>query len=394
MANKQNKITIGTVGAGYAAHLHSGGFKKVSGVEIRLKTICDVDEKRVKKTCEDLGFEGYCTDFDQMLKDDEIDVIDICTPPFNHVELAKKALAAGKNVFCEKPMTGYYGKPGDPEPIGKKVSKKQMYEAVMAELDSLVPVLEKSGKQFMYGQNLVYCPAVQRAAEVIEHKKSKILLMISEISMKGSTTPVAGQWNKMGGGILARNGVHPISMILTLKAREAAARGETITLKSVNCDWGTTTYCLGEEEKQHIKARPQDVEDNATLTITFSDGTKALVIASDTVLGGTTQSIRVCANNVNMHCHIVPSGAMQSYMLDEDGMEDVVLGEMLPTNIGWQQVLVSDEVARGFSNEFQDFCECAVTGRKPLSGIQMAYDVCKVLYAAYWSAEEGRRIDF
>ena len=40
--NKQVKpVVIGTIGAGYAAHLHGNGYEKVSGVPIRLKTVCD-----------------------------------------------------------------------------------------------------------------------------------------------------------------------------------------------------------------------------------------------------------------------------------------------------------------------------------------------------------------
>ena len=42
--NKQVKpVVIGTIGAGYAAHLHGNGYEKVSGVPIRLKTVCDLN---------------------------------------------------------------------------------------------------------------------------------------------------------------------------------------------------------------------------------------------------------------------------------------------------------------------------------------------------------------
>ncbi len=84
---------------------------------------------------------------------------------------------------------------------------------------------------------------------------------------------------------------------------------------------------------------------------------------------------------------------MRSYMLDENGLENVVLGEMLPIKTGWQDVFVVDEILRGYTDEFQDFAECVLTGRQPQSDFKLAYDTTKLLYAAYWSAAEGKRIE-
>lgn len=150
---------------------------------------------------------------------------------------------------------------------------------------------------------------------------------------------------------------------------------------------------MTDDEKRHIAARPEDVEDVATMTVTFTDGTMALVIAGDVCLGGTTNYVNVYANDATLVCNITPPGAMRSYMLDENGLDSVVLGEMLPMKTGWQDVFVVDEILRGYTDEFQDFAECVLTGRKPQSDFQLAYDTTKLLYAAYWSAKEGRRID-
>ena len=105
-------VTVGTVGAGYAARLHGNGYARVSGIQVRLKTICDVNLELAKSVQQQYGYEQAISDFDQMLADPEIDVIDIVTPPFLHCAMAIKALKAGKHVICEKPLTGYFGKPG------------------------------------------------------------------------------------------------------------------------------------------------------------------------------------------------------------------------------------------------------------------------------------------
>ena len=393
MNNETKTVVVGTLGAGYAARLHGNGYKKVSGVRVRLKTICDLNTDLARQVQEEFGYEQITADFQEMLADPEIDVIDIVTPPFVHIPMAIQAMRAGKHVICEKPLTGYFGKKGE-ENVGKTTPKAFMYQEVLRSMDELKAVVEETGKKFMYAENFVYATPIQRSAQLVRAKKSKILFLQGFVGLKGSSSPVAGLWNKTGGGQLVRNGTHPLSGMLWLKQQEAQARGETITAKSVSADVGTTTACLTEHEHRHISARPQDVEDYAAVTVTFSDGTKCLTIASDTVLGGTQNTVDVFCNDSALRCQITPPDLLNTYFLDEDGLEDVVLGEMLPSKLGWNGAFVSDEVIRGYMGELQDFMEAVAYDREPASGFDLAYETAKIMYAAYQSAEEGRRIDF
>ncbi len=365
--------------------------KKVSGVNVRLKTVCDLNTELAKKIQDAYGYEQICSDYHDMLADPEIDVIDIVLPPFLHTRVAKEAIEAGKHVICEKPLTGYFGERGQ-ENIGKTVPKSEMYKACVKEMDELRPVVEASDCKFMYAENFVYATPVQKAAEIIRAKKSKLLFMKGEESLKGSSSALAGYWNKTGGGSLVRTGSHPLAGMLWLKSQEAAARGEKITVKEISCDVGNATACLTEEEHRHIAARPQDVEDYSVVSITFSDGTKALCIASDTVLGGTKNYIEVYANNAVLNCNITPTDILNTYFLDEEGMDDVYLSEMLPAKLGWNKAFVSDEIIRGYMGEMQDFMECVAYDREPASNFELAYETTRVMYAAYQAAEEGRRI--
>ena len=393
MNNETKTVVVGTLGAGYAARLHGNGYKKVSGVRVRLKTICDLNTDLARQVQEEFGYEQITADFQEMLADPEIDVIDIVAPPVVHIPMAIQAMRAGKHVICEKPLTGYFGKKGE-ENVGKTTPKAFMYQEVLRSMDELKAVVEETGKKFMYAENFVYATPIQRSAQLVRAKKSKILFLQGFVGLKGSSSPVAGLWNKTGGGQLVRNGTHPLSGMLWLKQQEAQARGETITVKSVSADVGTTTACLTEHEHRHISARPQDVEDYAAVTVTFSDGTKCLTIASDTVLGGTQNTVDVFCNDSALRCQITPPDLLNTYFLDEDGLEDVVLGEMLPSKLGWNGAFVSDEVIRGYMGELQDFMEAVAYDREPASGFDLAYETAKIMYAAYQSAEEGRRIDF
>ena len=63
-------------------------------------------------------------------------------------------------------------------------------------------------------------------------------------------------------------------------------QNKEIRVKSVLADMGCVTPSLTEYEHRHISARPKDVEDSGTVILTFSDGSKAVVMANDTLLGG------------------------------------------------------------------------------------------------------------
>lgn len=390
----KKEVKLGMVGAGYAAQLHCNGYARVSGVDVKLHTICDSDEKRGLSIKEKYGFEYWQSDFDEMLKNPEIDIVDICTPPMIHKAMIIKSLKAGKNVFCEKPLLGYFGQPGDEIPIGKTVSKEKMYQFVLTELDELKEAVETSGKYLAYAENYVYAPSVQKSLEIMQAKKSRILFMKGEESLRGSSSALAGEWSGTGGGSLIRVGCHPLGGILYLKQAEAKYRGANIKMESIIADMGQITLHLKEEEKSYHTIRPNDVEDFANLTITFTDGSKAVILASDVVLGGTKNYVEIYANNGTFMCNLTPTDSLNVYMMDDVGMEGISFSEMLPSARGWNKAFVADEILRGYTDELKDFVESVAYNKEPLSNFQVAYDTTKAMYAAYWSAETGKKIMF
>lgn len=385
-------ICLGMAGAGRAAELHMNALKCFGGFPVRLKRIIARREEQVEAMRARYGFEMGSTSFDDLLDDEEIDVIDICTPPYVHEEMIEKALRAGKHVICEKPLTGYFGAPDDIAPIGDTVSKAVMYKSVLKRLERLREIVSRSDKLFMYAENFIYAPAIVKAAEIIRAKKSRILFAKGEESLKGSSSPVAGEWSKTGGGTFIRTGAHPLSAILWLKQQEAQAHGKEIHVVSVLADMGRVTPALSEYEHRHLSAAPQDVEDIGTVILSFSDGSKAVVIANDTLLGGSKNYVELYCNDTAINCNLTMSNMMETYFLDEQGLDNVYISEMLPSKLGWNKPFLIDEIMRGYADEMKDFMECVRYGFAPRSGFEMAYLTAKVIYAAYMSAEIGHTV--
>ncbi|MEH2487829.1 Gfo/Idh/MocA family protein [Bradyrhizobium sp. AZCC 2230] len=385
------KIRVGLVGCGFVSELHMYAFRRVYGVDVEVAAVAARGDHVVEFAARH-NIPRVYRGFAELIADRALDVIDICTPPNLHAEMIVASMQAGKHVICEKPFAGYFGRNSDREPIGKHVPKALMYERVLEEMDATRAAIERTGKLFMYAEDWIYAPAVTKTAEILKATKDKILFMKGEESHSGSHAAHAAQWAMTGGGSLIRMGCHPLSAVLYLKQVEAKARGETIGVASVTGDVGNVTAGLKPEERTYIKANPVDVEDWGTLTVTFSDGTKATVFSGDMIMGGVRNLIETYTSGGSLFANITPNNHLMSYQTSEEKLAPVYITEKVDRKTGWQYVCLEEEWTRGYLQEIQDFMECAATGRQPLSDLALAYETIKVNYAGYWAAEEGRRV--
>ena len=385
------EVRVGLVGTGFVAELHMYAYKRVYGVGAEVVAAVSRSDQ-VEAFAKKHQIARTSRDYRALLADPAIDVVDICTPPALHAQMIVDAVRAGKHVICEKPFTGYFGRPGDPAPIGRKVPKAAMYEHVMAEMTELRAAIENSGKLFMYAEDWVYAPALAKTVEILNATGDKILFMKAEESHSGSHATHAAQWSMTGGGSLIRMGCHPLAAVLHLKRIEARARGETISVRDVTADVGNVAACLSPSERPFIKANPVDVEDWGMMTVTFTDGTKAVVLSGDMIMGGVRNLIETYTNSGSLFANITPNNQMTTYMTDESKLSGVYFTEKVDRKTGWQFVCLEEEWTRGYLQEIQDFMECVATGRQPLADLELACETTRVQYAAYWAAEEGRRI--
>lgn len=108
MAKKH--VNVGLIGYQFMGKAHSNAYRQVGRffpdlpVEVRMHTICGRNEQGVKKAKEQYGWDHYETDWRKVVENPDIDMIDVSTPGNTHAEIAIAAAAAGKAVFCEKPI--------------------------------------------------------------------------------------------------------------------------------------------------------------------------------------------------------------------------------------------------------------------------------------------------
>ncbi len=152
--SKKKPLNIGLVGYGFMGRTHSNGYKRVNDFfpdlahRPVLKAVCGRTEARTKAFAEQWGFESHETNWRKLIKRDDIDAIDICTPNDQHAKLAIAAAEAGKMVLCEKPLA--------------RTAK---------EANPMVAAVEKAGVHNTVWYNYRRVPAVTLAKQIVKSGK-------------------------------------------------------------------------------------------------------------------------------------------------------------------------------------------------------------------------------
>ena len=379
-------VRVGIVGARFAAKFHWDGLRRVYGVPLEIVGVTSKTAEARDAFARVKGIRAFET-FEELCA--AVDVIDLCTPPSSHEQLAIEALRAGKHVIIEKPLTGYYGAKADGF-NGRCFSKEQMLREATASCVRILDAARASGKRVCYAENWVYAPAIQKEREILAKTGGQVLWMLGEQSHSGSHSPYYGSWKFSGGGSLVGKGCHPLSAALYLKRVEGESRtGTPIRPRTVSARTHEITRLPGYRDEGFLRTAYEDIEDYSQIHIEFSDGTVADIFSSELVIGGVHNWMEIICNNHRTRCNLNPIDALETFNPREDIFRDVYVTEKIGTKQGWSHPAPDEAWQHGYPQEFQDFMESIFHDREPLSGIELARDTIATIYAGYLSAERG-----
>ena len=95
-------IRVGIVGCGRIAELHAMGYR--GREDARICAVCDVNKGHAEKAARAWGVEKIYTDYQRLLADPEIDLVELLVPHHLHASMTVQACMAGKHVSVQKPM--------------------------------------------------------------------------------------------------------------------------------------------------------------------------------------------------------------------------------------------------------------------------------------------------
>jgi predicted dehydrogenase len=106
---KKPKLRLGLIGSGFMGKTHVFGFAAAARVfdlpfEVEFRTLADISMSLAEPAAAALGFANASEDWRSLASDPDIDLVDVTAPNALHKEMALAAIAAGKHVYCEKPL--------------------------------------------------------------------------------------------------------------------------------------------------------------------------------------------------------------------------------------------------------------------------------------------------
>ncbi len=379
-------IRVGLVGARFAARFHWEGLRRVYGIPVDIVGVTSRSAATRNAFAQEKGIRSFDS-FEELCA--SVDVVDLCTPPSSHEELAVQALRRGKHVIIEKPLTGYFGT-GIQDFQGNRYSKEAMLREAVSSCARILAAATASGNRVCYAENWIYAPAMQKEREILAKSKGQVLWMLGEQSHSGSQSPYYGSWRFSGGGSMMGKACHPLSAALYLKRVEGEARdGSPIRPATISARTHEMTRLPTYRDEGFLRTAYEDVEDYAHLHVTFSDGTVADIFSTELVMGGVHNWLEVVANNHRTRCNLNPIDALETFNPREDILRDVYVTEKIGTKQGWTHPAPDEAWQHGYPQEFQDFMESICHGREPLSGMPLARDTIATIYAGYLSAERA-----
>ena len=191
------KLCIGLIGSGFMGKAHAFGYTTAARVfdlpyELEMRTIADINDEAAAKAAAALGFSGATSSWRSLVDDPEINVVNITAPNALHKEMALAAIAAGKHVYCEKPLA----------PLA--VDAREMAEAA-----------EAAGVKTQVGFNYLCNPMLGLAREMIVAGELGEIRgyrgVHAEDYMADSTGPFTFRHDPAGGGALADIGSHALA---------------------------------------------------------------------------------------------------------------------------------------------------------------------------------------
>ena len=388
--NRQT-VKSGIIGAGFSAGFHYESIQRISGTLPEVVGVFTEAGDDAREYADARGIRAFATREELF---EAVDLVHVCAPAAFHEELTVAALEAGKNVICEKPLTGYCGD-GSEDFNGETLSKELALEKALESIQRMLDAEKNSDGRIFYAENWVYAPAIQKEREIIEKTGAQILWMHGEEAHSGSHAYTYGFWKYSAGGVMIGKGCHPLGAALYLKRVEGIARdGKPIHPKNVTARTHALTRMPTFRDDGHIRNNYHDIDDFSMMHVEFEDGCIATIIASDIILGGIHNWLEVAANNHRTVCNINPNTAMQTYNPVDENFKDIYVVEKTGTKQGWSSPSPNEDWFTGYPQEMEAFYRAAVTGEPVESDSNLAANTISTIYSAYVSAErKGAAVD-
>jgi len=379
--SKISEIGIGMLGYAFMGKSHSHAWRDIPlffwppPAIPKLVVIYGRRESAVKEAMIRYGYKRYTTDWREVVKDPEVEILDNCLPNYMHKEPCIEAIENGKHVVCEKPLAR------------DAKEAKEMYEAA-----------RKARVKTMCAFNYRFVPAVRLAKKILEegllgriyHFRARYL----QDWIVDPNFPLVWRLQKeyAGSGPLGDLGSHIIDLARFLVGEIAAVTGVARTF--------IEERPLLEDPTKRGKVT---VEDAFTATVEFENGAIGTLEASRFATGKKNYNVfEINGEKGSIEFNLERLNELRVYLVEPDERKYIE---------GWREILVTEKVhpfievywppghiigwEHTFINELHHFLDCIVNDKDvaPYAAtFEDGYRCCAVCDAILESSNTGRRV--
>ena len=341
---------------------HISGYLKIRD-KAEIVAIADLRRSLAESTSKELGVDSFYDDYHALLKNDNVDAVDILVPHNHHLQVARDAAEAGKHIFIEKPLA------------------RNSREA--SEIDDAA---RKNGVRLMVANNLLFHPAVEKSTQLLEKGYLGKLSLAKAWSLgwflyNVGISKYRKSIDQTGGGCLIDTGTHFVYLLRRLVGN----------IDQVTC---YTANILNDLHKSVDKVDfVPEGEDTAVAMLHFRNGALGELTVSYSAKmegwewfwpSGWDQRIQIYGAEGALAIEL-PHNLLSLYSEKET----------IPKEIrGRNSIPIEKDYASTFDSEAQHFVESLLSNtpfRAGVNGIDGVEDL-KVIEAAYQSAKENRPV--
>ena len=330
---------FGVVGCGMISRFHARAIREIGAELVACYDRLPIGAERY---AEEFGCKAY-HDFQDFLKDPDIEVVTICTPSGAHLDPAVAAAKAGKHVIVEKPL-----------------------EVTVERCDEIIDACEKAGVTLSTIFPSRFHQSSLLLKQAIESGRFG-KLTLGDAIVKWYRTQQdydsgvwRGTWKLDGGGALMNQGVHGVDMITWLMGGVKSVRADCKRLL-----WNT------------------EVEDTAVITLTYKNGAVGVIECTTSVYPGLETVFTVGGQNgsVLFGDNMIYSWKFKNDTPSQPEIEDAFAG----TNCSYDD-------CSPHAVQIEDMARAVIENREPMITGKEAMQSVKVILAIYESARTGREV--
>jgi predicted dehydrogenase len=363
------ELGIGLIGTGFMGKAHAFAYRAALAAfpDIpvpRLEMIADVDEGLASRAAHQYGFARSSASWRDLVSDPRVDVVSITTPNIFHKEMALAAIAAGKHVHCEKPLS-----------------------PTLDDSLAMVEAAEKAGAVTQVGFNYIKNPLLKMVRDMVAAGELGEITgfrgIHAEDYMHDPDSPYSWRIDPAGGpGVIADLGSHIIGMARFLLGHITEVSADVRTVVK------SRPVARGSAERKDVK-----VDDVARILVNFARG-----------CGGTIEANWI-ATGRKMQLGFELTGEKGSLVFTQERLNELLLYkaggdaktsgfvkiEAGPQHAPYGQFCIAGGHQLGFNDlktiEMGEFLRAIGEGKKAGPDFREAYEIQKVVEAAIASSK-------